>query len=83
MKKTRIGISRYNGTPTTEKGCYNLMDQADRAVEESEREMKVSEARTMACKAFKHKGQSEGNQSSNKKPSNQSGSGKVNFYLYK
>ena len=59
------------------------MDQAGRAVEESEREMKVSEARTMARKAFKHKGQSEGNQSSNKKPSNQLQSGKVNFYLYK
>ena len=83
LKRTRTGISKYNGAPTTEEGCYNLMHQAGRAVEESEREKKVSEARTMALKAFKNKGQSGGNQSGNKKPSNQSGSGKVNFYLYK
>ena len=59
------------------------MHQPGRAVEESEREKKVPEARTMALKAFKNKGQSEGNQSGNKKPSNRSRSGKVNFYLYK
>ena len=83
LKRTRTGISKYNSAPTTEEGCYNLMHQAGRAVEESEREKKVSEARTMALKAFKNKGQSGGNQSGNKKPSNQSGSGKVNFYLYR
>ena len=83
LKRTRTGISKYNGAPTTEEGCYNLMHQAGRAVEESEREKKVSEARTMAFKAFKNKGQFGGNQSGNKKPSNQSGSGKVNFHLYK
>ena len=59
------------------------MQQAGRAVEESEREKKVSEARTMALKAFKNKGQCGGNQSGNKKPTNQSGSGKVNFHLDK
>ena len=59
------------------------MHQAGRAVEESVREKKVSEACTMVLKAFTNKGQSGGNQSGNKKPSNQSGSGKVNFYLYK
>ena len=59
------------------------MNQAGRAVEESEREKNVSEARTMARKAFKIKGQSGGNQFGNKKPSNQSGSGRVNFHLYK
>ena len=83
LKRTRTGISKYNGAPTTEERCFNLMHQACRAVEESEREKKVSEACTMALKAFKNKGQSGGNQSGNKKPSNQSGSGKVNFYLYK
>ena len=59
------------------------MHQAGRAVEESEREKKVSEARTMVLKAFKNKGQSGGNQSGNKNPTNQFGSGKVNFHLYK
>ena len=59
------------------------MHQAGRAVEESVREKKVSEACTMALKAFKNKVQTGGNQSDNKKPSNQSGSGKVNFFLYK
>ena len=76
-------LYKYNGAPTTEEGCYNLMHQAGRAVEKSEREKKVSEDRTMALKTFKNKGQSGGNQSGNKKPNNQSGSGKVNFYLYK
>ena len=59
------------------------MHQAGRGVEESQREKKVSEACTMALKAFKNKGQTGGNLSGNKKPSNQSGSGKVNFLLYK
>ena len=59
------------------------MHQAGRAVKESEGEKKVSEAHTMALKAFKNKGQSGGNQSGNKKPSNQLGSGKVNFHLYR
>ena len=83
LKRTRTGVSQYNGAPTTEGGCYNLIQQAGRAVEESEQEKKVFKARTMALKAFKNKGQSGGNQSGNKKPRNQSGSGKVNFHLYK
>ena len=61
LKRTRTGISKYNGAPTTKEGCYNLMHQAGRAVEESERAKKVSEAHTMALKAFKNKGQYEGN----------------------
>ena len=66
-----------------EEGCYTLMHQAGRAVEGSEREKKVSEARTMALKVFKNNGQSGGNQSGNKKPSNQLRLGKVNFHLNK
>ena len=81
LKRTRIGISKYNGGPTIVEGCYNLMHQASRAVEESEREKMVPEARTMALKAFKNKGQSGGNQSGNKKLSNELGLGKVNFHL--
>ena len=83
LKRTRTEISKNNGAPTTEEGCFNLMHQACRAVQESEQEKKVSEACTIALKAFKNKGQSGGNQSGNKKPTNQSGSGKVNFLLYK
>ena len=63
LKRTRSGISKYNSTPPTEKVCYILMHQAGKAVEESEREKKISEAHTMALNAFKNKGQSEGNQS--------------------
>ena len=82
LKKTQTGISKYNGAPTSEERCDNLIHLAGRAVEELEREKWVSKARTMTLKALKNKGKSGGDQSLNQKLSNQSGSCKVKFHLY-